>query len=293
MSVPWGYRAAVDKEGAKDGMASAIEYWKNRVETHHDQSLRTQAESSWSSDDMWRPILGLFKADPRRTDDPVLNRLCQMVTSATTILDVGGGAGRFALPLALRCRHLTVVEPSESMVEELREGAKEAGIKNLSVVQGLWEESQVDPADKVLCAHVVYGVAEIEPFIRKLQSHARERVVLLAFMECPISRLSPFWKPVHGEERLDLPGAPELLNALWEMDIYPDLEMFEETSPEAVESREAAVELLRQFLYVKPDTEKDRRLQAALGELLVETPDGFTVRESRPRRQALIGWSPA
>ena len=250
-------------------MASAIEYWKNRVETHHDQSLRTQAESSWSSDDMWRPTLGLFKADPRRTDDPVLDRRCQMVTSATTILDVGGGAGRFALPLALRCRHLTVVEPSESMVEGLR------------------EESQVDPADKVLCAHVVYGVAEIEPFIRTLQSHARERVVLLALMEWPISRLSPFWKPVHGEERLDLPGAPELLNALWEMDIYPDLEMFEETSPAAV------VELLRQFLYVKPDTEKDRRLQAAVGELLVETPDGFTVRESRPRRQALIGWSPA
>ena len=77
------------------------------------------------------------------------------------------------------------------MVEGLREG-EGAGIKNLSVVQGLWEEAQVDPADKVLCAHVVYGVAEIKPFIRKLQSHARERVVLLAFMESPLSRLSPF-----------------------------------------------------------------------------------------------------
>ena len=85
-----------------------------------------------------------------------------------------------------------------------------------------------------------------------------------------------------------MPGVPELLNALWEMDIYPDLEMFEEEA-----SLKAAVELLRQFLYVKPDTEKDRRLQAAVGELLVETPDGFTVRGSRRRRQALIGWSPA
>lgn len=271
---------------------SAIEYWKNKVEAHHQQSMRTQKESGWSSDDFWQPIESLFEADPRRTNDPVLNRLRQKVTSSTTVLDVGGGAGRFALPLALHCRHVTVVDPSESMVEGLKAGAQKAGIDNLSIIQGLWEDVKADPADVVLCAHVVYGTAEIQGFIRKLESHANERVLILAFMESPLSQVSPLWKPVHGEERLDLPALPELLNALWEMGIYPDLEMFEETSREGMKSLDEALKLLRHFLFVRPDTEQDKRLVAATKDLLVETPGGFVARDSKPRRQALISWSP-
>ena len=110
--------------------------------------------------------------------------------------------------------------------------------------------------------------------------------MILAFMESPQSQFSPFWKPEHGEERIDLPALPELLDALWEMDIYPDLEMFEATTSQTVESRETASELLRRLLYVQPDTEEDERLKIAIRELLVEGPDGFVVRGSRPRRQA-------
>ena len=46
---------------------------------------------------------------------------------------------RYALPLALRCRRVTVVEPSPSMVAQLREGAKEAEIENISSVEAGWE----------------------------------------------------------------------------------------------------------------------------------------------------------
>jgi len=49
--------------------------------------------------DRWEPFSSFFKADPRRTDDVEVNRLVQEVTPATTLLDVGAGAGRFALPL--------------------------------------------------------------------------------------------------------------------------------------------------------------------------------------------------
>ena len=274
-------------------MNSAIKYWKERVERHHAQSIKAEQESSWPQTDAWGPFASYFKDGPHRTGDPVLERLAREVDSDKTVLDVGGGAGRFALPLALLCSRVTVVESSASMVEALRDGAREADIDNVSAVQASWEEAKVEPADLVLCAHVVYGIVEIEPFIRRLESHARQRVLVLAFMVSPQAMFSPFWKAVRGEERIDLPAIPELLNVLWEMDIYPDLEMFEPTGPETAPSGVAALEMLRQMLYVKPDTENDRRLQKATEELTVETPEGLTTRDSRPGRQALLSWSPA
>ena len=273
-------------------MNTAIEQWKSHVEAHHAQSLRAQERWSAPPDDFWRPYATHFRADPRRTDDPMLNRLAQEVSPDATVLDVGGGAGRFALPLALHCRHVTVVEPSESMLEELRLGAREAGIGNLSVVQGTWEEVEIESADVVLCVHVLYGIADVATFIRKLDSHARERVVLPMFTHSPQSGLSSLWKYVHGEERVDLPALPELIPVLWEMEIYPDLEMMETGGVQTFENRQAAVEQLRRRLYVSPGSEQDGRLHTAVDELLVETADSLEVRGAKPRRLGLIAWRP-
>ena len=270
---------------------SAVERWKERVETHHTQSIGVQDPSA-HSEDFWRPFAAAFKDDPFRTDDPALNRLLREVGPDKTLLDVGGGAGRLALPLALHCRQVTVVDPSDSMLEQLGEGAKGAGITNLTIAKGQWEEVEVASADAVLCSHVLYGVADVVPFIKKLESHATERVLVLMFADSPQGHLAPFWKPVHGEDRVNLPAMRELLDVLWEMDIFPDLEMMAAASTHVFKSREKAVEQLRQRLYVAPDSDQDRRLERALGELLIESSDGLTVRGAGPRRLGLVSWQP-
>ena len=269
---------------------SAIELWKKRVEAHHAQS--TKAQGGKEPKDFWRSFASFFKVDPFRSDDPVVDRLVQEVKPGWTVLDVGGGAGRFALPLALRCHHVTVVEPSESMVEALEQGANDAGIKNISILHSKWEEVEVELAEVVLCAHVLYGVADVVPFVQKLASHTGEQVLILTFMDWPLSHLTPFWKRVHGEERLTLPALPELMPVLWEMGIYPHLEMLTTYSTNVYESWEGALEEFRQRLYVRPGTAEDQRLEKAMEELLEKTPDGFVIRDATPRRLGLISWRP-
>ena len=212
-------------------MKSAIEKWKTRVEAHHAQSIRAQESSFWESGDFWRPLMSNFKVDPFRTDDDSLDMLRRVVPEGSSLIDVGGGAGRFALPLALKCDHVIVVEPADSMVEGLREGMQEAKIDNVSIVNELWEDAKVEPADIVLSAHSVYGVGDAEGFLRKLDDSATSRVLILAYTEQPQTQLAPFWKPVHGEERITLPGLVELVDVLWSMEIYSDLEMFPPTGP--------------------------------------------------------------
>ena len=270
----------------------AIQAWKERVEAHHAQSEAVMAAAAWSDDDFWQPYARFFRLDPRRQDDPVLDVLLSMIEPEYSALDVGGGAGRMALPMALKCEHVNVVEPSDSMITQLRESAMESGIENVSVTQASWEEAEVEAADVVLCAHVVYGVADIEPFVRKLEAHANSLVVLLAFIESPMNRISRFWKPVHGEERIDMPALPELVNALWEMGIYPDVQMLAPVMPDRFEDREVALTQLRNRLYVPSGSAEETRLRAAMDELLEDVDGGVMVKGIAPVRQGYLSWMP-
>lgn len=266
--------------------------WSDRVEAHHAQSESVK-DDSFRSDDFWRPFASDFRQDPRRRDDAALNRLFPYIGPEQTVLDVGGGAGRFALPLALRCRHVTIVDPSDSMLEEARSTAQEASIENVTFLQSTWEETRVEPADIVLCAHVVYGVADVVPFIGKLDAYALDRVMALVFMRPPKSALSPFWGLVHGEERIELPALPELIGVLWEMGIYPDVEMMDPEEFPPFANREEALERLRRRMYVAPGTPQDERLVQAMDKLLVDTDDGPVVRNAEPGRQGIVSWKPS
>jgi len=269
---------------------SAIEAWKTRIEEHNAQSLRARGDRP-QDDDWWSSLAGGFRADPKRTDDPVADLLATWVTPETTVLDVGGGAGRYALPLALRCKHVTVVEPSPSMVAQLREGARDAGIENVSGVESEWETADVEPADLVLWANVVYGVADIEPFLAKLDRSATERVAVVVFVDAPMSMLSPLWKAVHGEERIELPALPQLLPVLWEMEIFPNIEMVPAT-PRYSPNMDAAIAIARHMLHVEAGSEKDELLQKAARELAVETAEGVTLRRQGARPLGVVWWRP-
>ena len=85
----------------------------------------------------------LMKADPRRPLDPNLEIIASYIQPDDVIIDVGGGAGRISLPLALRCREVINVEPSVAMGAGFRANADQAGISNARLVEADW--LTVDP----------------------------------------------------------------------------------------------------------------------------------------------------
>ena len=56
----------------------------------------------------------LLKTDPRRPLDANLKALTDLIEPSDTIVDVGGGAGRMSLPLALRCHSVTNISQRDS-----------------------------------------------------------------------------------------------------------------------------------------------------------------------------------
>ena len=231
--------------------------------------------------------------DPRRTNDETLNRLFAALGSGTEVLDVGGGAGRYALALATRANRVTVVERSTDSLELLKSRAEEAGIDNITIINEPWEEAKAPMADMVLCSLVLHHVAEVAPFVEKLQRHATDRVVVVEMGETPGSSDRPFFERVHGRAPTPLPGLSKVMELLWSMDIYPDVEMIEPETVVLDADRDGALEQLRRRLAVEEGTPQDELLRAAADELLEETPTGMAIRGVAPRRQAIISWRPS
>ena len=269
---------------------SAVEAWRARVERHHAQSEGVM-EASLREGDFWRNVAPMFRADPYREDDEALNALLELTPEGGSVLDVGGGAGRFAIALALRRgASVTVVDPSPSMLEQLEASVSEVEGANVTGVNAEWESAPVEGADVVLCSHVVYGVADIRPFLQKLHDHARQRVVIVSFVDSPQAGVAPLWEPVYGEERINLPALPELMNVLWEMEIYPSVRMLAPTGPQTFESVEEAVEEVSGRLFIGSDSERLERLSESIEGYLEAVDGGYRIKGARETRQGVIHW---
>ena len=276
-------------------MTSAFDAWREQIEAHERDAAAFGGGHGHGHGhgQGHRAFRRANRAlDPWRTDDPVLNGLYALLGADADVLDVGGGAGRYALPLATRARHVTVVEPSADSVEMLTSRAAEAGLANVTAISEAWEDAEAPAADMVLCSLVLHHVPDAVPFVTKMQEYAKDRVVLVEMMETPGALEIPFFERVYGSAPTPLPGLPSVLDLLWAMDIFPDVTMASADAAVLETDRDAALDQLRGRLSVREGTEADGRLLAAAEELLEETPNGLVVKGVAPQRQAIVTWRP-
>ena len=239
-------------------------------------------------------------ADPTRTDDPVLAALLALVRSGERWLDVGAGAGRFALPIARVLDpsggSVVALDPSRAMLEGLREIAEDYAIENVRTVEAGWPPADARSlsefeADIALIAHVAYDIDPIGPFIDGLEAAAARTCVAVLMEGAPAGAASPFWPPVHGEERIPLPALPELVELLEARGRRPSVERIE-IEPRWFETREALAGFARRQLWIDPAGPKEVRFQAALDELAIEGSGGWTIKGRGPGPVGVVTWSP-
>jgi SAM-dependent methyltransferase len=235
-----------------------------------------------------------FRADRERDDDArVLAVLRELVSRDGTVVDVGAGAGRFAIPLARSVAHVIAVEPSEAMRAALVTDAQRAGVGNLEVVASRWEDASGLSGDVVIASHVVYPLLDIEPFIRRLNAAARRCAAVLVFEQTPLSWLSGYWPRVHGEERLPAPHLPEVIEVVTELGFGPPLVDLIDVDPFELGPPEVARQKLRRRLYVAPDSPGDQRLTTAMHDLLEDRAGVLVPRSEAPIRVGLVRWTPS
>jgi CTP:molybdopterin cytidylyltransferase MocA/SAM-dependent methyltransferase len=268
--------------------AAAERAWTERVEQERAQVERLRETPA--TDDFYAPIRSVFVANPRRRDDATLDAMLALAEPGETWLDIGAGAGRFALPLALRVRHVIAVEPSPTMRDALDSCAREHGIRNVTTMPGAWPMDSPPSGDVALVAHLGYDIADIGPFLDAFEGSARRLCVAVLMERAPVGSLAALWQAAHGEPRIQLPALPELLALLLARGRLPEVRLVER-HPRPYRSREELHGLARHQLFVAEGSDADVRLRAAVDALPV-APDGTVAVPGGPRWVGIVSWAP-
>jgi SAM-dependent methyltransferase len=247
--------------------------------------------------DFYAPVSSLFVADPRRTGEEALDELITLASPDDRWLDIGAGAGRYALPLALRVREVIAVEPSASMRNALRTGKEEHGLDNVRIVAGTWpailpELGEPPVAEVALVAHVGYDIEAIGPFVDGMERAAGRLCVAMLTDQSPASVADPFWPIVHGMDRVPLPALPDLAELLRARGRSIDIRRVERT-PRTFDSFDGLATFVRRQLWITEDGEKERRFRNALTEMSRERDDdGWTLASPPVGAIGILTWTP-
>lgn len=276
--------------------ARPIDYavrWAAMVEARREHMDALYARVDRTTANYWATRRDFFRPSVARQlgPDPFLARVLTHITAHTTVLDVGAGGGRYAIPLAAHAGEVVAVEPAAPMVEVMREEAARAGVHNLRIVPHPWGDAEVAPADIVVCSHVIYPIADVAPFLTKLHQKARKRCYLYLNAGQPPWEDAALWLRVHDEPMRPQPTYIDAYNVLHALGILADVEIvtFSRRSFVGGATIEAAIERFRDTLILDDTPETTVRLHRVLRDVLIETPDGWALPPTETKA-AIISW---
>ncbi len=223
--------------------------------------------------------------------DSIRNILARLtVDYGCSVLDIGSGPGTLAIPLAKTAGKITAVDPSRDMLHFLEGNAKKEGISNISCINKKWEDVEIgkdiDSHDIVIASHSL-AMVDIKEAISKMNQAANQRIYLLAFAGKPRVDYLELWPKLYKEAYAPGPDYIYIVNILYQMGIFANVEIWEQHLKEQISSLEEGVrERVGYYDSPLPDAEKiireylEKNLVKKNGELWTE----------RRSKTAMIWW---
>ncbi|MDD1706717.1 MAG: class I SAM-dependent methyltransferase [Methanoregulaceae archaeon] len=150
-----------------------------------------------------------------------------------TVLDMGAGTGRLAVPLASRVAHVTALDPSGGMLGILRERMERAGRRNYSCIQMRWEDVEIGrdiASHDVVIAAFSLGFYDLGAALAKLGRAARRAVYLFWHAgEWRDPEEMMLYRAVFGEDGALQKGYPDYIypvNILHDAGIYAHVRIY-------------------------------------------------------------------
>jgi len=273
---------------------SATERWRRLVTGRLEEMERLSPGAGVISGAFWDRRADRFAAGVKVADtesDPFLRRLRRVADPSSTVIDVGAGTGRFALPLASGVKHVTAVDPSEGMLAILRRGAEDLGLTNLSTVRSYWAEADAGAADIVLSSFVLSVVPDARSFLMKVDEAARQHAFLYLGAYSGDAVFDPLWRHFHGAPRSPGPTYLDAVAVLRELGVEPEVKVVEVPNRKRFATIDEAVEYYRDWLLLVDTPDVARELGGLLTSWLLGRKGAFRS-PLRAIPAAIIHWRP-
>ena len=218
-----------------------------------------------------------------------------------TVLDVGAGAGIFAVPLAERkyVKRVVAVEPSAGMLDVLKKKAESYRLANIEYINKKWEDTTADELielnggkyDVVISSHALYYITELHNSFKKMNNICKGYVYLLIGTDADREKTyEKYYERIYKKPTPLYPDYACLYMVLRELDIHPNIEMLDAYAKRYVNSVEEVIDLWKDNI----DGELNEDQRDALREYLAESDmikeeDGRLYWELRSR-DAVIYW---
>lgn len=229
-------------------------------------------------------------AHARTLADPLLERLL-VVGTGRTILEIGPGPGRHTIPLARVARSVVAMEPSAAMRESLAANLAPAGVENVSVIAGRWPDDAngVGKVDLALCAHVLYPVVEIAPFLRGLHEDTTETIFCQMHFGQRDGPYRDLFRAMWEEARCPAPDVLDLFNVAHELGFAAEFTLAPAPAFRVFRTFENALEIALQDT-LNPEGRRAEELAVAfLRERLRPEDEGFALTTDCPL-SGIMSW---
>lgn len=136
------------------------------------------------------------------------------------------------MPLVSRAGSITGADANPAVIELFVRICRQRSMTGLPVA-GRWPDiaGQVKPHDIAASHHVAYNVSVIEDYLLALTAWARRRGVLEVTPGHPQAQLNHLWLHFYGIQRPETPTVDELVAALHQLELAPQVESTRRPAP--------------------------------------------------------------
>jgi hypothetical protein len=270
-----------------------IARWREMYDAEREQAERVTEPGFTHGSDYWAPQSAQFAAAARRVAQPdsFMRFLLPHLRVDDVLLNIGAGSGRHEPVLSRAAAQIVALEPSQSMRDQLERRIEEEQLSNVQIVADAWPTAAIPRCDILISSHVVYSVREIGPFLERMNVGAQRACFLFLAIRHPSSFMSPFWERFHGQPRLQLPGALECLNALYQLGIPARLTLVPSPSRFRFADAQEALADIRRRLRFTPDPARDAEIVNAIDDLLERDEEGGLTPRNQAAQSAVVWWT--
>jgi SAM-dependent methyltransferase len=208
-----------------------------------------------------------------------------------TVFDMACGGGTLAIPLAPKVKRITAVDFSRNMLSALEQRCKEAGINNIDIILGRWEDDWeslgIGEHDIAIASRSLHA-EHAAHYIQKLNQVAKRQV----YISAPVghgprdARLSEF------VGRASSMGSDyfQFYTVLHEMGIRANVAFVEEFHRNGWISHKEALEDQR-WMFPNMAEEEEEKIKLYLKEQLVYRDGQWQLPYARNCHWAIMWWS--